>query len=217
MLKGDVELAIDILADLITNATFPEDELVKEQEVVVQEIKQTIDTPDDIIFDFLQEQAFPNQPLGRTILGPAEKVRSFDKEKLRSYLSSNYAGEDMVVCAVGNIKHEDFVKMVENALARFSLRRTLRRPSKNTKAVFMPKNATLSKFMLFWLLKASNMTATHIIHVWFSQRFLAAVCLQDCFRKSVKSAAWFTLFIVLQTLIPRPDCLAFMPEQPIRN
>lgn len=118
MLKGDVELAIDILADLITNATFPEDELVKEQEVVVQEIKQTIDTPDDIIFDFLQEQAFPNQPLGRTILGPAEKVRSFDKEKLRSYLRTNYAGEDMVVCAVGNIKHEDFVKMVEKRLGK---------------------------------------------------------------------------------------------------
>lgn len=116
MLKNDVELAIDILADLIKNATFAEDELLKEREVVVQEIKQTIDTPDDIIFDFLQEQAFPDQALGRTILGPAEKVRSFDREKLRSYLRSNYAGEDMVVCAVGNIEHEAFVTMVEKRL-----------------------------------------------------------------------------------------------------
>ena len=72
--------------------------------------------PDDIIFDYLQEQAFPNQALGRTILGPAEKVRSFDKEKLKAYLKSNYAGENMVVCAVGNIRHNDFVRMVEQRL-----------------------------------------------------------------------------------------------------
>ena len=116
MLKNDLELAIDILADLVKNATFPEDELVKEREVVVQEIKQTIDTPDDIIFDFLQEQAFPNQALGRTILGPAEKVRSFDKETLRRYLQTNYAGENIVVCAVGNLDHDSFVKMVEKRL-----------------------------------------------------------------------------------------------------
>jgi len=116
MLKGDTELAIDILADLVKNATFPESELLKEREVVVQEIKQTIDMPDDIIFDYLQEQAFPNQALGRTILGPAEKVRSFAKEKLKAYLKSNYAGENMVVCAVGNIRHNDFVRMVEQRL-----------------------------------------------------------------------------------------------------
>lgn len=116
MLKGDAELAIDILADLVKNATFADNELQKEREVVVQEIKQTIDTPDDIIFDYLQEQAFPNQALGRTILGPVEKVRSFDREKLRAYLQTNYAAENMVVCAVGNIDHNKFVEMVDKRL-----------------------------------------------------------------------------------------------------
>ena len=119
MLKADTELAIDILADLITNPTFPVDELVKEREVVVQEIKQGIDTPDDIIFDFVQEQAFPNQALGRTILGPAEKVRSFGQDELQGYLKSNYSGENMVVCAVGNIEHNKFVKMVKERLGVF--------------------------------------------------------------------------------------------------
>ena len=76
MLKNDAELALDILADIVLNSNFPKEELEKEREVVVQEIKQTIDTPDDIIFDYLQEQAFPNQALGRSILGPAEKVRT---------------------------------------------------------------------------------------------------------------------------------------------
>lgn len=119
MLKGDTELALDVIADILQNATFAEEELVKEREVVVQEIKQSIDTPDDIIFDYFQEQAFPNQALGRSILGPAEKVRSFNAETLRKYLSTNYAAENMVVCAVGNITHQDFIKMVENRLSGF--------------------------------------------------------------------------------------------------
>ncbi len=117
MLKGDTELALDVIADILQNATFAEEELVKEREVVVQEIKQSIDTPDDIIFDYFQETAFPNQALGRTILGPAEKVRSFTADTLRGYIGSNYAAENMIACAVGNIEHEAFVKMVEARMA----------------------------------------------------------------------------------------------------
>lgn len=128
MLKNDTELALDVIADILQNATFPEDELIKEREVVVQEIKQAIDTPDDIIFDYFQEQAFPNQALGRTILGSAEKVRSFDASTLRRYLATNYAAENMVACAVGNIEHEAFVKMAEQRLSGF-----------NAKASFTPE------------------------------------------------------------------------------
>ena len=117
MLKNDAELAADVIADILLNATFPEEELVKEREVVVQEIKQTIDAPDDIIFDYFQETAFPNQALGRSILGPAEKVRSYNGDTLRRYISTNYAGENMVVCAVGNIKHDAFVKMIEQRMS----------------------------------------------------------------------------------------------------
>lgn len=112
MLKNDTELAIDVIADLILNPTFPRSELSKEREVVVQEIKSSIDTPDDIIFDYFQETAFPDQPIGRTILGPVEKVRSFTAETLKQYLSSNYAADNMLVCAVGNIDHHQFVNMV---------------------------------------------------------------------------------------------------------
>ena len=113
MLKEDVELAIDILSDIVLNSNFPETELEKEREVVVQEIKQTIDTPDDIIFDYLQEQSFPKQSIGRSILGPAKKVRSYTAQTLEDYRQSNYAAENTVVCAVGNINHEKFVKAVE--------------------------------------------------------------------------------------------------------
>ena len=113
MLKNDVELAIDILSDIVLHSNFPATELEKEREVVVQEIKQTIDTPDDIIFDYLQERAFPNQAVGRSILGPAEKVRSYTAQTLNDYRKNNYAAQNTVVCAVGNLNHDDFVKMVE--------------------------------------------------------------------------------------------------------
>ncbi len=117
MLKDDAELAIDVLADTLKNSTFPEDELKKEREVVVQEIKQTIDTPDDVVFDYFQEKAFPEQPIGRTILGPVDNVRSFTRETLQEYLQSNYAGENMVACAVGNITHEQFKNMIQSRMS----------------------------------------------------------------------------------------------------
>lgn len=116
MLKNDAELAMDVLAELMTCPSFPADELVKEREVVVQEIKQTADDPSDIVFDYMQEQAFAGQAMGRPILGTPELVRSFGAEELRGYMLTNYAADNMVVCAVGNIRHADFVKMVENRM-----------------------------------------------------------------------------------------------------
>ena len=119
MLKNDVELALDVIADFILNPTFPLDEMIKEKEVVVQEIKQSIDTPDDVIFDYFQETAFPNQPLGRTILGPKENVRAFTPEIIQAYMKTNYAANNTVVVAVGNVKHENFVNMVKARMSNY--------------------------------------------------------------------------------------------------
>ena len=119
MLKSDVELAIDVIADFITSPTFDAEEMKKEKEVVVQEIKQSIDTPDDAIFDYFQEKAFENLPLGRTILGPAETVRSFDASQMRAYMKTHYGADNMIVVAVGNIDHEAFVKMVDKRLGTY--------------------------------------------------------------------------------------------------
>ena len=119
MMKEDTELALDVLTDTIKNSIFPEEELIKERDVVIQEIKQTIDTPDDVIFDYFQETAFPNQALGRSILGPEEIVKKFNRESLQKYISSNYAAENMVICAVGNINHDSFVNMVQSRMSDF--------------------------------------------------------------------------------------------------
>lgn len=118
MLKNDLELALDVLSDMIMAPTFAASELKKEREVVVQEIKQTYDDPSDIVFDYFQETAYKNQALGRSILGPADKVRSFDAAALRDYMAHNYAAENIVVCAVGNLRHDDLVKMTEARMSR---------------------------------------------------------------------------------------------------
>lgn len=119
MMKEDAELAVDVITDSLLNSTFPEEELVKERDVVIQEIKQTIDTPDDIVFDYFQETAFPDQALGRSILGPQDTVRNFTKNTLLNYINTNYGADNMVFCAVGNIKHQDFVNMVKSRMLKF--------------------------------------------------------------------------------------------------
>ncbi len=119
MLKSDIELAIDVIADFVAAPTFDENEMKKEKEVVIQEIKQSIDTPDDAIFDLFEADAFKNLPIGRTILGPEETVRSFTPDVLRSYMKTHYSANNMVVTAVGNLEHDTFVKMVEERLGTY--------------------------------------------------------------------------------------------------
>jgi predicted Zn-dependent peptidase len=120
VLKADVPLALDVLSDILSEPAFAPDELVREQSVIVQEIGAVADTPDDLIFEHLQVVAFPDQPLGRSILGTAQTVRSFDGGKLRDYLARNYRGPGMVVVAAGAVEHEAVVAEVERRFASFN-------------------------------------------------------------------------------------------------
>ncbi|MFM2390299.1 MAG: hypothetical protein RLZZ437_1854, partial [Pseudomonadota bacterium] len=82
VLSADVALALDVIADIVLNPVFDPKEIETERHVILQEIGQALDTPDDIIFDWLQEVSYPNQPFGRTILGPAERVGAFQRDDL---------------------------------------------------------------------------------------------------------------------------------------
>jgi len=120
VLKADVPLAIDVLSDILSDPTFDVDELRREQNVIVQEIGATEDAPDDLVFDRLQETAFPLQPVGRSILGTPETVRSFNASRLRAYLLRNYRAPNMVVAAAGAIDHAAIVAEAEKRLASFT-------------------------------------------------------------------------------------------------
>ncbi len=119
VLKSDVPLALDVLADILSEPTFDPEELRREQNVIVQEIGATEDAPDDVVFERLQETAFPQQAVGRSILGTAETVRSFNAARIRAYLARNYRAPDMLVVATGAVEHEKIVADVEKRFASF--------------------------------------------------------------------------------------------------
>jgi predicted Zn-dependent peptidase len=119
VLKDDVPLAIDLLADILTDSRFDPSELEREQHVILQEIGAAHDTPDDIVFDRFTETAFRHQTIGRSILGTPETVKSFTSAQLRSFMDRQYGAERMVVVAAGAIDHEKFVRDVEDKLGGF--------------------------------------------------------------------------------------------------
>jgi len=112
VLKQDLPLAVDILADILQHSVFAEDELARERAVVLQEIGEVNDTPDDIVFDHLQAVAFPGQPIGRTILGPPERVSAFTREDLLRYMRAHYTAPRLVVSAAGAVNHRELVALV---------------------------------------------------------------------------------------------------------
>ena len=113
ILKEDVPLGVDILADILQNSSLDPDELAREQAVVVQEISQAIDTPDDIIFDHFQATAFPHQAVGRPVLGTAELVRSFSRKTVSTYMRNHYGSGTMILSAAGNLDHDAIVAEAE--------------------------------------------------------------------------------------------------------
>jgi len=113
VLKDDVPLAVDLLGDILQHSVLDADELAREQAVILQEIHQANDTPDDIVFDHFQETAFPDQAMGRPVLGRPEVVSGMDRERVRAYMDDYYSAERMIVAAAGNLDHDSFVKMVE--------------------------------------------------------------------------------------------------------
>tara|TARA_R110000824_G_scaffold118960_19_gene272632 strand:+ start:50610 stop:51887 length:1278 start_codon:yes stop_codon:yes gene_type:complete len=124
VMKGDLPLAVDLLSDILQNSTFEKSELERERGVVIQEIGQTLDTPDDLVFDHLLDAAYPGQAMGRTILGTVETVQGFDRNALKTYMDERYQAPGMVLAAAGAIDHAELV-----ALGRDSFSTLLQRKS----------------------------------------------------------------------------------------
>ncbi|SFB96934.1 Predicted Zn-dependent peptidase [Bosea sp. CRIB-10] len=125
VLGQDLPLAVDILADILTQPALSEDELAREKGVILQEIGAVQDTPDDLVYDRFLQAAFPEQPLGRPILGTAETVKSFTPEAIRAYLGRHYHAGNMVLAAAGAVDHDELVALAEQALAALPARPAL--------------------------------------------------------------------------------------------
>lgn len=113
VLKADVGLALDVISDIVLNSVFDPREIEVERHVILQEIGQALDTPDDIIFDWLQEAAYPDQAMGRTILGPSENIARFGRADFERFVAEHYGPDQMILSAAGAVDHAAIVKQAE--------------------------------------------------------------------------------------------------------
>ena len=112
--------ALELLADVVLNSTFPESELEKERDVVLDEIQSYNDSPSELIYDEFEELLFPHDPIGRNILGTEQSLESFTSERVQQFVHRNYTPNRMVVFAMGNIKFDWLIKKIEKYFTPYS-------------------------------------------------------------------------------------------------
>jgi len=115
-LTEDFPLAVDVLSDMFLNSRFDNEEIAKEREVIIEEIKMYEDTPDDQVHDLMSANLWPEHPLGRAILGTEESIAAFNHDMLKDYMKQYYTGSNIVVSVVGNISHNQVVEAIREVL-----------------------------------------------------------------------------------------------------
>jgi len=115
LLARDLPLGLAIIADLVTNPRFDGEDLRREKDVVLQELGEARDTPDDIVFDYLQEAAFPGQALGRSILGSEESLARLTADDLRGWRERHYVNSRLTLVVAGKVDHDAVMQLAEAA------------------------------------------------------------------------------------------------------
>lgn len=113
VLGADLPLALDVLADIARNPALDPVELERERGVILSEIGLAEDRPDELIFDHLQAACFPDQALGRPLLGPADLVRGFGREEFVNFRAAHYHPRNMILAAAGDVDHDALVAQAE--------------------------------------------------------------------------------------------------------
>jgi predicted Zn-dependent peptidase len=113
VLGETIDVALDVIGDILTNSTFETAEIAREKGVVLQEHAAVEDTPDDLVYDAFMETAFAGQPIGRPILGTPDTIRSFDADKIRRFIAREYAPAKMVLAAAGDVNHAEVVEAAQ--------------------------------------------------------------------------------------------------------
>ena len=117
VLDEHLPLAVDLLSDIVMNPAFPGEEIVREKNVILEEIKMVEDTPDDLVHELFTQHFWQGHPLGRPILGSKETVESFERETLDDYFRGVYVAPNLIVSAAGNIRHEEVRDLIGAAFA----------------------------------------------------------------------------------------------------
>ena len=120
ILSEHVPLAIDVLADMFLNSNIDSEELAREQNVILEEIKRRDDEPDDLVHDVFAQTLWPGHVLGKSIIGtPETRVRP-EVRRPKDYMAGHYTPDTIVVAAAGNLNHEEIVAMVRERLGHLT-------------------------------------------------------------------------------------------------
>ena len=142
-MKEDYARAMELLQDILFDSVFPEKELLREKEVIIDEINSYFDSPGELIFDDFEEQVYMGQPIGRNILGSPQSLAGFTQEHLRRFVGNNYHRDEMVICSVGNISFQRLIKGIEKHFGPVPFKsRNHFRPGIRP---YVPSNITLEK------------------------------------------------------------------------
>ena len=116
VLDEHLDVAVDILSDLVLHPLFAADDIEREKKVILEEIKMVEDTPDDLVHEMFAEGFWGDHPLGRPILGTPASVNGLNRDTLAKYFGTTYVSPNFVIVAVGNIEHDRVQQLVEKAL-----------------------------------------------------------------------------------------------------
>jgi predicted Zn-dependent peptidase len=140
VLDEHLELAADVLSDMVFQPTFPGKEFEKERNVILEELKQAEDDPDDIIQDYFEKAIFKTHPLGMPVIGTAQTISSFTRKDLVQFRTEQYVPANLVVAAAGNLRHEDVVELAKRYIQQNTVS-TTQRPERNQSLIEEPDSA----------------------------------------------------------------------------
>ncbi|HDR88700.1 MAG TPA: insulinase family protein [Bacteroidetes bacterium] len=142
-LRRDYERALELISDIVFHSIFPEKELEREKEVIIDEIRSYLDNPAELIFDDFEELVFRHQPIGRNILGTEHSVSRFTREDVLRFITNHYHTSDMVLSSVGNVPFPRLVRWFEKYFGNVPA--LLRKESRSLPGPYHPEKLTLEK------------------------------------------------------------------------
>ena len=215
VLKEDVGLGVEMVADILRNSVFDPDELQRERGVILQEIGQALDTPDDLIFDQFQETALPGQPLGRPVLGTADSVEAIGRDDLFAFLARHYTASNMVLSAAGRVEHDQIVDLAEKHFG--SVPRTPANAIIPTPLRYVGgdgrETRVLEQAHLVLGCEGIGYRDPTISRSPSIRRCSAAACPRACSSASARSGAWSTASTASTPPMPTAACSASMPAR----
>ncbi len=140
VLKEDFEKAVDLISDIAFNSVFSEKDIEKEKDIIIEEINSYLDNPAELIFDEFEEMVFSGQPLGRSILGTRDTVKSFTQKAINEFVANNYNTHQMVFCSVGNIPDDKILKLFNKYFGSVAVKKKDAR--RNKKVLYKPLSET---------------------------------------------------------------------------